>query len=480
MEPEPAVLESLRNAVAAMPDDVPLRLHLAELLLLAGQRDEAVRQLGAVLQRDPGNTRALAMLTAPEPAAGQHPAPSAGASASSERTVPAPPGHASSPAVPDATAGVGASPDGAARDAADDGAGPVAEGESGAGDADGSGAGAGAGEAADDDVAARYDWSQAEAELRDVLPAMFVDDAGSTSAGIEEARAYDAEHAGITLADVAGLTDVKARLEAAFLAPMRNPELRKLYGKSLRGGLLLYGPPGCGKTFVARAVAGELGARFITVSFADLIDMFVGRSERNIHELFQVARRNAPCVLFLDEVDAIGQKRSQLRNTPMRSAVNQLLLELDDVTSDNTGVFVLAATNHPWDVDSALRRPGRFDRTILVLPPDGPAREAVFRYHLRERPVGGIDLGKLAKITDGYSGADIAHICESAAERALLDSVRRGEPRLIGQADLEAAAAEVKPSLGTWFDTARNVALFANEGGAYDDLVAYLRKRRLI
>ena len=329
-------------------------------------------------------------------------------------------------------------------------------------------------------MTASYDWSQAEAELRDVLPSMFVGDAGSTSAGLDEARAYDAEHAGLTLDDVAGMTEVKKRLEAAFLAPMRNPELRKLYGKSLRGGLLLYGPPGCGKTFIARAVAGELGARFITVSFADLIDMFVGRSERNIHELFEVARRNSPCVLFLDEVDAIGQKRSQLRNTPMRSAVNQLLLELDDVASDNTGVFLLAATNHPWDVDSALRRPGRFDRTLLVLPPDGPAREGVFRYHLRERPVAGIDLAKLAKITDGYSGADIAHICETAAERALLDSVQRGEPRLIGQADLEAAAAEVRPSLGTWFDTARNVALFANEGGAYDDLVAYLRKRRLI
>jgi SpoVK/Ycf46/Vps4 family AAA+-type ATPase len=315
-----------------------------------------------------------------------------------------------------------------------------------------------------------------------VLPAMFVGDgeAGSASAGIEEADAYDAEQAGLTLADVAGMTEVKQRLEAAFLAPLRNPELRRLYGKSLRGGLLLYGPPGCGKTFIARAVAGELGARFITVSFADLIDMFVGQSERNIHELFEVARRNAPCVLFLDEVDAIGQKRSQLRNTPMRSAVNQLLLELDDVTGDNAGVFLLAATNHPWDVDSALRRPGRFDRTLLVLPPDGPAREGVFRYHLRERPVAGIDLARLSRLTDGYSGADIAHICETAAERALLDSVRRGEPRLIGQDDLEAAAAEVKPSLGTWFDTARNVALFANEGGAYDDLAAYLRKRRLL
>lgn len=435
MEPEP-VLESLRNAVTAMPDDVPLRLHLAALLLRAGQRDEAVRHLGAVLQRDPGNGEALSMLTASAEAAEVELADMADLGADSPDRAPA-------------------------------------------GEAAGSPAGGAAG-GADDDVTVNYDWSQAEDELRDVLPAMFVDDAGSTSAGIEEARAYDAEHAGLTLADVAGMTEVKKRLEAAFLAPMRNPELRKLYGKSLRGGLLLYGPPGCGKTFIARAVAGEIGARFITVSFADLIDMFVGRSERNIHELFQVARRNAPCVLFLDEVDAIGQKRSQLRNTPMRSAVNQLLLELDDVASDNSGVFLLAATNHPWDVDSALRRPGRFDRTLLVLPPDGQAREGVFRFHLRDRPVAGIDLTRLAKITDGYSGADIAHICETAAERALLDSVRLGEPRLIGQADLEAAVAEVKPSLGTWLDTARNVALFANEGGAYDDLVAYLRKRRMI
>jgi SpoVK/Ycf46/Vps4 family AAA+-type ATPase len=310
---------------------------------------------------------------------------------------------------------------------------------------------------------------------------MFVGSEETSAEGASApAEAYDAERSTLKLADVAGMNQVKQRLEAAFLAPMRNPDLRKLYGKSLRGGLLLYGPPGCGKTFIARAVAGELGARFMAVSFADIIDMFVGQSERNIHELFEIARRNAPCVLFLDEVDAIGQKRSQLRNTPMRSAVNQLLLELDDVDGGNDGVFLLAATNHPWDVDSALRRPGRFDRTLLVLPPDNPAREAIFRYHLRDRPVAGVNLGRLAKLTDGYSGADIAHICETASERALLDSINRGEARMIGQPDLEGSVEEVKPSLGAWFDTARNVALFANEGGAYDDLADYLKKRRLI
>ena len=467
MEPEP-LLDSLRNAVTAMPDDVPLRLHLATMLLRAGQRDEAVRHLGAVLQRDPGNGEAMRMLTSSAEVPGPPASPPADLDSSAERAR-----GSASPAtgpLPAADAADGGSVDHGATSSADHGA--TDHGPADHSSADHS--------SADHRADSGYDWSQAEDELRDVLPTMFVGDAGSVSAGLDEARAYDAEHTGLTLADVAGLDEVKKRLEAAFLAPMRNPELRKLYGKSLRGGLLLYGPPGCGKTFIARAVAGELGARFITVSFADLIDMFVGRSERNIHELFEVARRNSPCVVFLDEVDAIGQKRSQLRNTPMRSAVNQLLLELDDVASDNTGVFLLAATNHPWDVDSALRRPGRFDRTLLVLPPDGPAREGVFRYHLRERPVAGIDLAKLSRLTDGYSGADIAHVCETAAERALLDSVRRGEPRLIGQADLEVAVGEVRPSLGTWFETARNVALFANEGGAYDDLVAYLRKRRLI
>ena len=416
MEPDLTVLASLRKAVEAMPDDVPLRVHLATLLLKAGQRDEAIRHVGAVLQRDPGNSEALALLQQ------QPPAPDPG-----QAGPPVPPVPPRAPA-----------PD--------------------------------------------YDWSQAETELRDVLPPMFVGgDEGATGAAAREAvDAYDAEPSTLRLADVAGMTQVKQRLEAAFLAPMRNPDLRKLYGKSLRGGLLLYGPPGCGKTFIARAVAGELGARFISVSFADIIDMFVGQSERNIHELFETARRSSPCVLFLDEVDAIGQKRSQLRNTPMRSAVNQLLLELDDVDGGNDGVFLLAATNHPWDVDSALRRPGRFDRTLLVLPPDTAAREAIFRFHLRERPVAGVDLGRLAKRTDGYSGADIAHICETASERALLDSISRGEARMIGQDDLEAAIGEVKPSLGTWFDTARNVALFANEGGAYDDLADYLRKRRLL
>ena len=423
MEPEAAVLASLRRAVEAMPDDAGLRLHLAGLLVDAGHREEAIRHLGAIVHADPGNAAALALLLRASAAGGPGPA-------------------AAGPGDPAAGAAAAAAPAAAA---------------------------------------GAFDWASAETEFSGSVPPMFITsgDAGDAAAA-PVPDACEAERPALTLADVAGMSEVKARLEAAFLAPLRNPELRRLYHKSLRGGLLLYGPPGCGKTFIARAVAGELGARFMTVSFADVIDMYVGQSERNIRQLFATAREISPCVLFLDEVDAIGQKRSQLRNSAMRTAVNQLLLELDDVSAGNEGVFILGASNHPWDVDSALRRPGRFDRMLLVLPPDAPAREAVFRFHLRDRPVAGIDLARLAAMTDGYSAADIAHACESAAELALLDSARSGKVRMIGPPDLVAAIGEITPSIGPWFESARNVALFANEGGAYDDLAAYLKKRKLL
>jgi AAA+ superfamily predicted ATPase len=414
-----ALIASLETAVAAAPADPTLRLHLADLLVTAGRAGDAVAHLAVVLQQDPGSARARELMgTALAPPAESPP-------------IESPP--IESPPIESRTGHVA-------------GATPPA-----------------------------FDWSAAESEVGDVLPPMFTET--EDSAGD---HGYDVEVSGLRLSDVGGMKEVKKRLQAAFLAPMRNPELGRLYGKSLRGGLLLYGPPGCGKTFLARALAGELGAHFLTVTLSDVLDKFVGQSEKNVHELFQTARRTAPCVVFLDEVDALGHKRSGLNHSGVRTAVNQLLTELDGVREENEGVFVLAASNQPWDVDPAMRRPGRLDRTLLVLPPDSEAREAIFRHHLEERPVERIDVRKLAKLTDGYSGADIAHVCETGAERALMDSVESGTVRMIGMPDLLAAVAEVRPSLSGWFDTARNVALFANEGGMYDELVTYLRKRHLL
>ena len=396
------LIRSLRTAVAAAPTDVALRLHLAELLVGAGQQDAAVAEIAVALQHAPGDAQARALMA---------------------RAMSTPPQSRGS-----------------------------------------------------------FDWRAAEEQVNDVVPPRFVETPltvdGSGDPG--EASALDVDAPGtVRLADIGGMHEVKERLEAAFLAPMRNPELRRLYGKSLRGGLLLYGPPGCGKTFIARAVAGELGASFLSVSINNVLDMWIGNSERNMHEVFATARRKAPCVVFLDELDALGGKRSRTQHSGMRNTVNQLLTELDGIDAPaNDGVFVLAATNVPWDVDIALRRPGRLDRTILVLPPDAKAREAILAYHLRERPIANVDLGRLAKATDGLSGADLAHVCETAAETALLESARTGTIRMIGMPDLLAAATTVTPSTEPWFAAARNVAMFANEGGMYDDLVAYLKKRR--
>lgn len=292
--------------------------------------------------------------------------------------------------------------------------------------------------------------------------------------------ASEMERPTVRLSDVAGLVDVKRRLELSFLGPMRNPDMRKLYGKSLKGGLMLYGPPGCGKTFIARAVAGELGARFLAIDLTDVVDMYIGNSERNLHEIFQAARRHTPCVIFIDEIDALGRKRSLMRESYSRNIVNQLLAEMDGSEYDNEGVYVLAATNHPWDVDSALRRPGRLDRTVLVLPPDGPARAAIVKMNLQDRPIEKIDADWIADKTDDYSGADIAHLCETAAEFAMEDSISTGITRPIRMSDMKEALKEVRPSIKPWLETARNHVLYANEGGLYDQLGEYLRKRKMM
>lgn len=287
----------------------------------------------------------------------------------------------------------------------------------------------------------------------------------------------DVDRPTVTLADVGGLEEVKRRINASFLAPMNNPELREAFGKSLSGGLLLYGPPGCGKTFLARAMAGELGARFFSVGLHQVLDMWLGNSEKNVHEIFDTARRNVPCVLFCDEVDALGQKRTHLRHQAGRSVVVQFLAEMDGAKYSNEGVFVLGATNHPWDIDPALLRPGRFDRTILVLPPDIVARIAILRYHLKGRRLDtDIDVVPIAEVTETYSGADLEMICETAAELALEDSIAAGEVRPIGMHDLIAAAKQVRPSSRAWFETARNYAEFSNADGEYDELLDYMRR----
>jgi SpoVK/Ycf46/Vps4 family AAA+-type ATPase len=281
----------------------------------------------------------------------------------------------------------------------------------------------------------------------------------------------------LTLADVAGMDDVKERLRLGFLEPMRNEELRKSFGHALRSSLLLWGPPGCGKTFLAKSLAGELGLYFIHVGIADILDKWLGNSERNIKGVFDEARQLRPTVLFIDELDALGHKRAQT-SSYIRSIVNQLLLELDGATSDNEGLLVLGATNQVWDVDPALLRPGRFDRKVLVLPPDRPARLAILEHHLRHTPTDRLNPAAIAERTDGYSGADLAGLCRRAVEFALHDSVRRGTTQPVHQGHLDAALRDTPPSTGAWFSLAQNYVAFADNREEFAELERYLAGRR--
>ncbi|MFL6102198.1 MAG: AAA family ATPase [Actinomycetes bacterium] len=281
-----------------------------------------------------------------------------------------------------------------------------------------------------------------------------------------------------TLADVAGMPAIKRWLSTAFLSSLRDPQMRRLFGRSLRGGLLMYGPPGCGKTFLARALAGELEAGFLGIDLAHVVDMWLGYSRRSIHEIFETARAAAPCLLYLDQLDAIGPRRAGRRHSIGRGVVDQLVAELYSASEEHEGVFVVAATEHPWDVDSLLRQPGRLDHRLLVLPPDLQAREAIIRSVLAGRPLAeDLDLAGLAARTDGYSAADLAQLCESAAAAALEASIVSNSSRPIAMADFTRGLHELRPSTPPWFELARDYARFAAEPGSYDDLVSYLRTR---
>ncbi len=296
---------------------------------------------------------------------------------------------------------------------------------------------------------------------------------------VEEDAVPDAgpvERPRVTFWDVGGMENVKDEVRMKIIHPLTHPELYKAYGKTAGGGILLYGPPGCGKTHLARATAGEIKASFLAVGISEILDMWIGQSERNLHEIFEQARRCRPCVLFFDEVDALGSNRSDMRHSGRQMLINQFLSEMDGIQASNEGVLVLAATNMPWQVDPAFRRPGRFDRLIFVPPPDGPARTAILRILCRGKPVQEIDYDLLAKRTDQFSGADLMGVLDRAVEVKLREAIKDGVPKPLTTRDLLAAAAEARPSTREWFATARNHALFANQGGVYDEILKYLNQ----
>jgi transitional endoplasmic reticulum ATPase len=281
----------------------------------------------------------------------------------------------------------------------------------------------------------------------------------------------------LSFTDVGGLEDVKKTIHRTIILPYQRQDLYEKYKRGAGGGVLLFGPPGCGKTMLARATAGECGLPFSNVRIEEILDPYYGVSERNLHDAFVQARRFAPCVLFLDELDAIAFARRKHTSNVGRPLVDQLLQELDSIGSVNEGVLVLAATNAPWDVDEAMKRPGRFDRMLFVPPPDEAARRRIVELELEGRPTGDVDTKRVAKKTPLFSGADISALVERAVDRVIDDALEQGDERPLVTADFDAALAGMRPSTLEWLATARNYVDFANQGGRYDEVKEFLVSR---
>ena len=292
--------------------------------------------------------------------------------------------------------------------------------------------------------------------------------------GEEVEKSIDIERPKVNFEQVGGMENLKEEIRKKIIFPLEHPDIYKAYGKKIGGGILMYGPPGCGKTHLARATAGEINANFIAVGLNDILDVYLGQSERNLHDIFEKARSLKPAVLFFDEVDALGASRTDMRQSAARHVINQFLEELDGVRYSNDGVLVLAATNAPWHLDSAFRRPGRFDRIIFVPPPDETAREAIFEIKMKDKPTETIDYNRLVKKTSDFSGADLEAIIDIAIESKLDASMSAGKAIPLTTTDLEAALKKHQASTKEWFSTAKNYALFSNESGLYDDILTYL------
>src|SRR3954464_3004890 len=260
------------------------------------------------------------------------------------------------------------------------------------------------------------------------------------SFGKSRARMFLGNKTVVTFSDVAGVDEAKTELQEV-VEFLKYPEKFNSLGARIPRGVLLVGPPGTGKTLMARAVAGEAGVPFFSISGSEFVEMFVGVGASRVRDLFDQAKRNSPCIVFVDEIDAVGRQRGAGlggSHDEREQTLNQILVEMDGFDT-NTNVIVLAATNRPDVLDPALLRPGRFDRQVVVGSPDASGREAILRVHARAKPLeADVDLGVIAGLTAGFTGADLANLLNEAAI-----SAARGNRRVIGLRDVEEAIDRV-------------------------------------
>lgn len=249
--------------------------------------------------------------------------------------------------------------------------------------------------------------------------------------------------------DIGGLDSVKEEMKKAIIYPFTHKKLYEYYNQKPGGGVLLYGPPGCGKTMIAKAAATECDADFINVETSTIMSKWVGESEKSIKQIFEVARECSRAIVFFDEFDAVAGRRGEIEDYAKR-IVNELLQQMDGMDK-NDNILVLAATNEPWAIDPALRRPGRFKKLLFIPPPDLEARKAIFNIYLQKLPLeSNVDAGPLSNKTNMYSGADIKAICDDAAEIPLQEALEGKEARKINQDDFNNVLSNRRSSIIPW------------------------------
>ncbi len=283
----------------------------------------------------------------------------------------------------------------------------------------------------------------------------------------------------ITFADIGGLKKLKDEIRFKIIEPFKHPDVYAYFGKKIGGGILMYGPPGCGKSLIAEATSNEAEATFFSVKASDLKSKYVGETEKNIAELFKKAREKQPSIIFFDEFESLGGERTG-SSAHDKSAVAQLLTEMDGVGSKNQQILLLAATNEPWSIDSALLREGRFGRTLFIPPPDLDARRDILRLNLGKRPLASdVSIAKLAELTDAYSGADLAGLCEIAADVPLREYFKTTKLRKITNADFTHALTEVKSVIAPWFRKATRAVTQLRLEDSFSDLIEHAKSAEL-